>query len=198
MRERLGDLVTGERVRERLGEWRMETGERIFGLGNGFKIYEMKRLFWVVILILGISQLQAQNQSDSISVKKAFGTIFKQNGKVLTPGKLMSIVQSNPSAFEEMKVAKSNYGVGSVIGFAGGFMVGYPIGTALAGGKADWALAGIGAGLIVASIPFSSAYVSHAKKAVKMYNAGLKQTGMDHVSYQLGLAANGIGLKIWF
>ena len=148
--------------------------------------------------MLAFTHLEAQNQSDSISVKKAFGTVFKQNGKVLTPKQLMSIVQSNPSAFQEMKVAKNNYSVASVVGFAGGFMVGYPIGTALAGGKADWALAGIGAGLIVASIPFTNAYVGHATNAVKMYNAGLKQTGINQVSYQLGFAAKGIGLKIRF
>ena len=147
---------------------------------------------------MACTQLNAQNQSDSISVKKAFGTVFKQNGKILTPKQLTSIMKSNPSAFGEMKIAKSNYAVGSVVGFAGGFMVGYPIGTALAGGKADWALAGVGAGLIFVSIPFTSAYVSHAKNAVKFYNAGLKQTGMNQMNYQIGLVSNGVGLKITF
>ena len=158
----------------------------------------MKKLFLVVLLILGISQLNAQNQSDSIVVKKAFGTIFKQNGKALTPNQMMNIVQSNPAAYQEMKIAKGNYGPGSVLGFAGGFMVGYPIGTALAGGEANWALAGIGAGLIVASIPFSTAYVRHTKKAVEYYNAGIKHTGMNQINYRLGLASNRIGFKITF
>jgi hypothetical protein len=97
-----------------------------------------------------------------------------------------------------MKIAKSNYDVGFVFGFSGGCLVGWPVGTAVAGGKPNWTLAGIGAGFIVVSIPFSSAYTKHAKNAVKIYNNGLKQTGFNNIDLNIGLTCNGIGVKVIF
>ena len=97
-----------------------------------------------------------------------------------------------------MKIAKSNYDIGTVFGFAGGFLVGWPLGTALGGGEPNWTLAGIGAGLIVVSIPFSTSYTKHAKKAVGIYNTGLSQTGLRKIDFNLGLTCNGIGIKMTF
>lgn len=139
-----------------------------------------------------------QNKSDSIEIKKALGTIFRQNGKNLTPRQLLDITQSNTEAYKEMKIAKSNYDIGLVFGFAGGFLVGWPLGTAIAGGEPNWTLAGIGAGLILVSIPFSTAYTKHAKNAVNLYNNGLKSTGLNNVDFKIGLTYNGIGVKVIF
>jgi hypothetical protein len=139
-----------------------------------------------------------QNKSDSIEIKKTLGTVFRQNGKNLTPSQLLNITQSNTEAYKEMKIAKSNYDVGFVFGFTGGFLVGWTAGTAIAGGKPNWTLAGIGAGLIVVSIPFSTAYTKHAKNAVKLYNNGLKSTGLSNVDLKIGLTSNGIGVKVVF
>lgn len=158
----------------------------------------MKTLLIITTVLLCYSNLFAQNQSDSIEVKKRLGTVFIQNGRYLTPRQLLDITESNPEAYKEMKIAKTNYDVGTVFGFAGGFLVGWPVGTAIAGGKPNWTLAGIGAGLIVVSIPFSSAYTKHAKNAVNIYNNGIRQTGMKNFDLKLGLASNGIGLKITF
>ena len=157
----------------------------------------MKKPVLILIFLLSISQLFAQYQSDTIEIRKSLGVVFRQNGKNLTPRQLMAKTQSNPEAFKEMQIAKNNFDVGTVFGCAGGFMVGWPIGTALGGGKANWAMAGIGAGLICISIPFSSAYSTHAKNAVKLYNHG-KLTGMVPVDFKLSLTANGIGVKMNF
>ena len=155
-------------------------------------------LILVGILILCVSQIFAQSQTDSIQIKKSLGTIFIQNGKKLTPKQLLEITKVNQEAYKEMKVAKSNHDIGSVFGFAGGFLVGWPLGTAIAGGEPNWALAGIGAGLIVMSIPFSSSYAKHAKNAVGIYNNGLNQTGLRKVNFDLGLTCYGIGVKMRF
>lgn len=49
----------------------------------------------------------------------------------------------------------NGYIVGSYIfGFAGGALIGWPLGTAIAGGDPDWYLAGIGAGLAGVAIVF--------------------------------------------
>ncbi len=158
----------------------------------------MKKILLFGFLVFVACYANGQSSSDTIVVKKKLGTVFQQNGKNLTPRSLLEITQSNSEAYEEMKIAKSNYDVGYVIGFAGGFLVGWPLGTVIAGGEPNWTLAGIGAGIIVISIPFSSAYTKHAKNAVRIYNNGLRQTGLNNVEFKLGLTCNGLGLKIIF
>ena len=158
----------------------------------------MKRTFIFFIFLLCFSQLFAQSNTDTIEVKNGLGVVFKQNGKNLPPRLLLKITESNAVAFKEMQIAKSNSSVSNVFGIPGGFLVGWTLGTAIGGGKANWAVAGIGAGLIVISIPFSTAYSRHAKNAVRIYNAGLKQTAMNKVDYSLGLTSYGIGVKMKF
>lgn len=126
------------------------------------------------------------------------GAVFLQNGKVLKPRQLLDLTESNPEAFKEMKVAKSNFDVGYVFSFAGGALVGWTLGTALGGGDPNWAVAGVGAGLIGVSIPFSSAYSKHAKNAIRIYNDGLNHTGMNKVDFKFGIAGNGLALRLAF
>jgi hypothetical protein len=158
----------------------------------------MKWIIIILIFLMTVFNSYGQNKLDSIEIKKALGTVFRQNGKNLTPRQLLDITQSNTEAYKEMEIAKSNYDVGSVFGFAGGFLVGWTLGTAIAGGEPNWTLAGIGAGLIVVSIPFSTAYTKHAKNAVNLYNNGLKSTGLNNVDFKIGLTYNGIGVKVIF
>ncbi|MGV3641105.1 MAG: hypothetical protein ACO1NZ_11335 [Adhaeribacter sp.] len=158
----------------------------------------MKNLVAIGIFLLMYLPLFAQNSSDSIVVKKAMGVVFLQNGKTLKPRQLLDITQSNPEAFQEMKKAKSNFDVGYVFSLAGGTLVGWTLGTALGGGEPNWAVAGVGAGLIGVSIPFSAAYSKHAKNAVRTYNGALHHTGMNKVDLRFGLAGSGPGLRLVF
>jgi len=153
-------------------------------------------LFVGLILSLSIN-LKAQKQ-EPIKVEKRFGTVFTQNGKVLKPRQLLELTEDNPEAFKSMLQAKKNYDAGMVFGAIGGFMVGWPCGTAIAGGDPEWALAGIGAGLIAISIPFSTAYVKHTKNAVSYYNNSLTTVKEDVAQINIGLTGSGIGLKVTF
>ena len=60
-----------------------------------------------------------------------------------------------------------------ILSYAGGFMIGWPIGTAIGGGKPAWALAGIGGGLVAVAIPLSISSNKKMETAVRQYNAGL-------------------------
>ncbi len=148
------------------------------------------------LFLIGANAL-AQSQ-DSIKVEKRWGTVFTQNGKVLKPRQLLEITHVNPEAYQAMKQAKKNFDAGVTIGFIGGFMVGYPCGTAIAGGDPEWALAGIGAGLIALSIPFSTAYVKHTKRAVEIYNGTLITETKEVAQINFGATSAGIGLKVTF
>jgi len=160
----------------------------------------MKKIICVSVLFLlsGAIQIFAQNHNDSIEIKKTLGTVYLQKGKRLTPKQLMNITKANPEAYEEMKVAKTNYDVSVIFGFAGGFLVGWPLGTAIAGGDPEWTLAGVGAGLIIVSIPFTASYNKHARNAVNLYNHSLSQTGLYDINFNIGLTNNGITIRMLF
>ena len=158
----------------------------------------MKKMFCIGMLVITFGNVFGQHRTDSIETVKSFGTHFWYNNKKLSMKELVQTTQSNPEALREIKAAKSNYAVSSVLGFAGGFLIGWPIGTALAGGEPKWALAGVGAGLFAVSIPFTSGYVKHAKKGVALYNRGLKQAALKKTDIRVGLAYNGFRVKIMF
>ncbi|HBF88274.1 MAG TPA: hypothetical protein DDX39_06490 [Bacteroidales bacterium] len=157
----------------------------------------MRKAFIFGLLLITIFPLYGQNNTDTIEVKSApISVIFLQNGKKLTPRNLLEISASNEASYNEMKIAKRYSDIATVFGSAGGFMLGWQLGTATGGGEPNWNLAAVGAGLIVVSIPFSLAYTKHTRKAVDIYNNGLQQTGRNSVEFKFGLSYNGIGLRI--
>ena len=158
----------------------------------------MKQIILTSVLLFSFIWVHGQYQSDSIAIKKAFGTRFQQNGRNLTPRQLLDITKSNPDALAEMKLAKRNYDVGYVFGFAGGFLIGWPIGTAIGGGDPNWTLAAVGAGLAVISIPFTVSYTKHARNAVHIYNKELKYSYFVEPDLKIGLTYNGVGIQIKF
>ena len=130
---------------------------------------------FIGIFLLNVNQAFAQSLADSIEVKQKAGTVYMQHGVKLKPKQLLKITEQNQEAYMIMKKAKSNYDIGSVIGSVGGFLIGWPLGTLIGGGDPNWAMAGVGVGLAVVSIPFYSAYNKHAKTAVRIYNDTLYQ-----------------------
>ncbi|MGE5518374.1 MAG: hypothetical protein ACM3VS_00510 [Candidatus Dadabacteria bacterium] len=158
----------------------------------------MNKILIISILLSGSFFCHAQNNPDTIEIRKTFATTFRLNNKNLTLKQLLDITHTNAAAYQEMKKAKSNFDAGYVFGFAGGFLIGWPIGTTIGGGKPNWTLAAVGAALAAVSIPFSSAYNKHAKNAIKLYNSGLQQTGFKKIKFKYYLAANSTGLRITF
>ncbi len=102
-------------------------------------------------------------------------------------------------AYKQIKSAQSTFTMAMILSYAGGFMVGWPIGTAIAGGEPNWALAGIGAGLIVVTIPLIQKFNIQAKQAVDTYNAGLQTSSFwEKSESKFSISGNGIGLTVKF
>lgn len=167
----------------------------------------MPRITLLILLVLFGMTLHAQENnagpralSDTIQVRKRGGGYpFYLGEKKLTNNGLKRTLSPNVQASGELRSARFSATMASVLGYAGGFMVGWPLGTALAGGKPVWALAGAGAGLIAVSIPFGISANKKARKAVGTYNAGLLQ-GAFRNKGELYLTAmgNGVGLALSF
>lgn len=158
----------------------------------------MKFIFTSTFLLFFATSTVAQ--SDSIRMTKVFGGYkYSQNNQPLTVKQLGSALQANPEASKLFQQAKPNGTAATIFGVAGGFLVGWPVGTAIGGGKPSWELAGIGAGLIVVSIPFSSAFNKKTKEAVSIYNQGNKTSSVNwNPEFKLNLSMNQVGVAMKF
>ena len=154
----------------------------------------MKRT--ILTLTLALATLTFCN-AQQIEMEKVFGGYkFTQNGKNLKMGELVKTMESNQQAFDLIKKTQSNNTLASIIGFVGGGLIGWPIGTAIGGGDANWTLAGIGAGLVAIGIPISSSANKKAKQAVELYNSSLNLTSFYEFKPEFKVITNGNGIGL--
>jgi hypothetical protein len=130
--------------------------------------------------------------------QRGMGYRYFIDGKPLLPNELPVILQTNSEAYEKYRSARSTAILATVFSSAGGFLIGYPLGTALGGGEPNWAIAGVGAGLVVIAIPITQSANKKANEAVKTYNKGLQDFLVKNTEIKLGITAHGIGLRIKF
>lgn len=159
----------------------------------------MKR-YLIFFSFLVSSFSYAQTTTQPVELKKVFGGYqFYQGTKRLTMNKLVNSLKSNSESYAEIKKAQTNYYISSLIGGVGGFMVGFPIGTAMGGGEANWKMAGIGAGIIALSVPISIRCNKQIKKATEIFNSSLNSTSFwNKHDLRLSLALNKAGVSISF
>lgn len=159
-----------------------------------------KQSVLTILLALCLQFSFGQIATDSISIKKVFGGYkFYQSEKRLSMNELVNTLKPNDNAYKEIKAARTANIFATILGSAGGFLVGWPIGTAAGGGDPEWVMAGIGAGLIVATIPLTIKLNKHSKKAIGIFNNGLKATSFwDKNELRLSAAINQIGLTLKF
>jgi len=156
-----------------------------------------KTILTLIIAMLAIIFCNAQE----IEIEKTFGGYkYSQNGNQMTMNDLVRTMEPNKEAYNLIKKAQSNNTLATIIGAVGGGLIGWPIGAAIAGGDANWTLAGIGAGLIVIGIPISSSANKKAKQAVELYNSSLNPTSFYEYKPEFKVIAsgNGIGLTMNF
>ncbi|NKI25250.1 hypothetical protein HCG49_01580 [Arenibacter sp. 6A1] len=152
-----------------------------------------KTILTLIFALVTITFCNAQK----IEIEKVFGGYkYSQNENQMTMKDLVKTIASNQQAFDLIKKAQSNNTLASIIGFAGGGLIGWPIGTAIGGGDANWTLAGIGAGLVAIGIPISSSANKKAKQAVELYNSSLNSTSFYEFKPEFKVIADGNGLGI--
>ncbi len=156
-----------------------------------------KYLLLTFLLFSSLFNLTAQE----VTIKKSFGeNLFSQNDKRISFNQLLTSLENNSEAYKMATSAKGNKTFGMILGTAGGALIGWPLGTAIGGGEPNWILAGVGAGLVVATIPIISGYNKKTAKAVQLYNDGLTDTSYKPVPVQLYISAshNGLGINVQF
>jgi len=158
----------------------------------------MKRSILLLFLLLNAILSFSQSTSDTIEIRQRIGKVYMQNGKVLPDAKLYKLLNTNDKAALEVDRAKANLAPMYLFSFAGGFLIGWPIGVALAKGDPNWFMAVGGVGLLICSVPFQMGYNKHILKAVTIYNSDLKKIGISKKIMEMGLARDGLGFVINF
>jgi hypothetical protein len=127
------------------------------------------------LLLISIQSFSQDKPPQGIVMYRSFGgAVFEYTKDTATytvsPKQVLQIMHDDPLAAAEFKKARSYYRAEGVLGFLGGVMVLFPIGTAISGGDPEWGLAAGGAALMLASIPFNRAYKRHALNAIETFN----------------------------
>lgn len=128
----------------------------------------------VLIASLFVSGISMAQTNGKIEMKKNFfGYSFHQDSTELWPRDVLQVMEVNPEAFKEFKTARANHAASGIFSALGGFMIGWPIGQAIAG-KDDplWALAAGGAAFVFAGYSFDKTFKKRANKALTIYNGG--------------------------
>lgn len=125
---------------------------------------------------------------DNLEVRK--GRFYK-GSELLAVKDFTLAMQSNPEAFKLANSAKSSYSAANVLGFIGGFMVGWPLGTAIGGGQPEWGLLAAGAGVLAIAIPISISSTKKMKEAANIYNKGLATSSRNHLDLNISPSRTG-------
>ena len=156
----------------------------------------MKKQILIIAILFGVFQYSnAQVKDGDLSIVKS--RIY-QDGRLLKPKEVLSIMQSNPEAFNAFKKAKSNYDAANVFGFIGGFMIGWPLGSALGGGEPQWGIAAGGAAVLLLGIPLSRGYQKHARNAIDIYNKNDQPSTSLKTSVNMNFTGTGVKFTVKF
>lgn len=167
----------------------------------------MKKLLVIGFLLFSgiVSHAQRVNKGvastrDSILIHKSFGGYQFYHGNTrLNMSQLVKTMRPNEQAWQLVKKAQSTNTLATITGFTGGAFIGWPIGTALAGGDPEWLMAGIGAGLIVVAIPLSQKFNRQVTQAVDVYNAPLRESSFwDKRELKFSVNQHGAGFVFNF
>jgi hypothetical protein len=154
----------------------------------------------LTLLLFSFASVYSQASNDSINLKKVIGGYqYFQGSEVFTLNEIAQVLKPNTAAYEEIKRAQTTNTIASVFGFAGGFLIGWPLGTAVGGGEANWALAGIGAGIVVIAIPINIKSNKQAKNAIDIYNSGLNKTSFwQNKEFKISSSIHGLTICMTF
>ncbi|HNU41259.1 MAG TPA: hypothetical protein PKH83_02115 [Cyclobacteriaceae bacterium] len=130
----------------------------------------MKRILLISLLLISISNAYSQTRTEIKMYKTFGGARFEMDTLVLSPKQVLQVLKAEPLAYEKFKRAKANYNAAGILGFAGGVLIGLPIGTAIGGGNPEWGLAAAGGVLVLGSFSLTAVFRSHAFDAIELYN----------------------------
>lgn len=130
-------------------------------------------LFW-----FSVENIEGQglNSRDSITMTGSAmsGLKFYKDGRRISLDNIASMVVKDPVTFHFIQKAKTNNVFTYLFTFAGGFIIGWEIGSSLGGRTVNWGTIGAGVGCIGLSIPFAIGAKNNAKNGIDRFNASIR------------------------
>ncbi|WP_143732128.1 hypothetical protein [Pontibacter lucknowensis] len=152
----------------------------------------MKTYLLMVLLILSsmYNCSLAQGDGEIIVQKKGLGFAYYQHGRQISKKQLLHILDQHPEARQELQKGNRNSLPASVLSYAGGLLITYPMSRQLSGNQPNWLISGAGASLLTFSIPFAGARMKREHRAIYVYNEGLRYASKPQPDIRLGYAFN--------
>lgn len=141
----------------------------------------------------GSQSIQTPVDTTPIRIENGY---YYQGRKELSKTNIYTLLQTNDLAYQKLKSAQSEQTVATILGYAGGFLIGWPIGTALSGKDANWTVAVLGGVLVGIAIPFARSANKQVRRGIDIYNNAHQKpkTTSFFREMRLGTTGNSIGL----
>lgn len=158
-------------------------------------------IFFLQVLMLSLSIpviIYSQTEQDTIASKWGSGFmhqyVYGQHNHSLNRNKLTTILKTDKQAYNVMKSANNLHRVATIVAYSG-------LAIAIAGESQDNLTIGF-SGVGIACVSFTMFSISNkkTKKAVDIFNSGLRETGYYNPEFEIraALTSNGVGVNIYF
>lgn len=149
------------------------------------------------------SNLPSYFKNQPIEIGGVFNNTYKIQGVKLKPADIRSLLGNETALASEFNRGQTLSSTAMVLGVAGGFCVGYPLGKFIGNSQSvtqtDWTVLGIGCGVVGLSAILDFLGSGAKRKAVIRYNNSLSQTGhLPTKEIRIGFAASGAGIALHF
>ncbi len=157
----------------------------------------IRSLFTIVLLTTLSTTVFGQYVYDSENILLNKGRLYVGTTPT-SPAKVLDLMKSNQEAYNLMKKAKGSYDFAMGLGYIGGFLVGVPLGSTVAGGDPNWTLAAAGGVTILLALEVIKGFKKNAMRATEIYNSSLSSGGNTPIALEMGMIGNGFGFKVRF
>ena len=158
----------------------------------------MKKIFLLFLASIAICA-NVSAQSSELSFTSSMwrrGGVW-QDGAIISPAQVRGVMSENNEALRLYNSGRTLYVVGLCVAMPGAVMLGWDLGTRLAGGDGNGTLLGVGAAVSVTGFIISMIGEGRMRNSVQLYNAGANSVA----SYQINFGftqSGGIGLSMRF
>lgn len=159
-----------------------------------------KSIIFIFCLTICISVFSQTNKDSIQMIKVGNNYRCEQNGHILNLRQLTGIMKTDKEATAHLKLAKLSNDISVLLGFTGGVLIGYPIGSYIAGKGVNLSMFAVGIGFLIVDIPLNIATKRNLTRAINRYNSSISGTGLINKACDLhmGITQNGIGITLKF
>jgi len=156
----------------------------------------------LLLLLLAPFDVMAQFSDKPVEIDSFGKKGLYQNNKELNHRNLKAAMQSNSESTALMDKAAVNYTWSQVVGFIGGFALGWEAVNIIRGESVNVPVAAVGVLFTAGSFMLDKAYRDKSLEAVNIHNAYLKgkrpSDGETRMELKFGPAPSGVGFTLSF